>query len=199
MRLGKAWVIVRKEFSEFRRNRYILYSLFLMPIIMAVVLPVAYLVPVTSLGATPQTQPYDLGLHIVNQNVDITITNSTVSNTRLIGCTLDGCVVLKCELSNCTVADSLVRDSEFNYSSSIASAIWHCNIRHSTVDAASDTSGSIFIGQESQEVFYTKLLVNSLLMFFVLIPSIIPTVIASYSFVGEKLNRSLEPLLATPT
>jgi len=48
-------------------------------------------------------------------------------------------------------------------------------------------------------VFYTKLLVNSLLMFFVLIPSIIPTVIASYSFVGEKLNRSLEPLLATPT
>jgi ABC-2 type transport system permease protein len=36
-------------------------------------------------------------------------------------------------------------------------------------------------------------------MFFVLIPAIIPTVIASYSFVGEKLNKSLEPLLATPT
>ncbi len=199
MRLRKAWVIVRKEFSEFRRNRYILYSLFLMPIIMAVVLPVAYLVPVTSLGMTPQTQPYDLQLHITFQSTDVTFSNVTIMNTRLIGCTLTSCVLQKCELANCTVTTSLVQNSEFNYSESISSAVWHCNIRSSSVDAASDTSGSIFVGQESQEVFYTKLLVNSLLMFFVLIPSVIPTVIASYSFVGEKLNKSLEPLLATPT
>ena len=33
----------------------------------------------------------------------------------------------------------------------------------------------------------------------IMIPTITPSIIASYSFVGEKTNRSLEPLLATPT
>jgi len=36
-------------------------------------------------------------------------------------------------------------------------------------------------------------------MYFVLIPVILPSIIASYSFVGEKIEKSLEPLLATPT
>lgn len=33
---------------------------------------------------------------------------------------------------------------------------------------------------------------------FLLIPMILPSIIASYSIVGEKSNRTLEPLLATP-
>jgi len=36
-------------------------------------------------------------------------------------------------------------------------------------------------------------------MYFVLIPAILPSIIASYSIVGEKVEKSLEPLLATPT
>jgi ABC-2 type transport system permease protein len=36
-------------------------------------------------------------------------------------------------------------------------------------------------------------------MYLVLIPAILPSIIASYSFVGEKIEKSLEPLLATPT
>jgi ABC-2 type transport system permease protein len=35
--------------------------------------------------------------------------------------------------------------------------------------------------------------------FYVIIPAITPTPIASYSIVGEKIEKSLEPLLATPT
>jgi ABC-2 type transport system permease protein len=35
--------------------------------------------------------------------------------------------------------------------------------------------------------------------FFAVMATMLPTVIASYSFVGEKVERSLEPLLATPT
>jgi ABC-2 type transport system permease protein len=34
--------------------------------------------------------------------------------------------------------------------------------------------------------------------FFMILAAIIPTVIASYSFVGEKTEKTLEPLLATP-
>jgi ABC-type transport system involved in multi-copper enzyme maturation permease subunit len=35
--------------------------------------------------------------------------------------------------------------------------------------------------------------------FFLVLAAIIPTVIGSYSFVGEKTEKTLEPLLATPT
>ena len=41
-------------------------------------------------------------------------------------------------------------------------------------------------------------LLDSFSFLFVIIAAIIPTVISSYSIVGEKVEKSLEPLLATP-
>lgn len=41
--------------------------------------------------------------------------------------------------------------------------------------------------------------VNMTLIMFMFIPAAVPATIASYSFVGEKVNKQLEPLLATPT
>jgi ABC-2 type transport system permease protein len=43
-----------------------------------------------------------------------------------------------------------------------------------------------------------KLLVNVSSAYFVVIAAVLPTIIASYSFLGEKLEKSMEPLLATP-
>jgi len=42
-------------------------------------------------------------------------------------------------------------------------------------------------------------IVNMTVLLFMLIPAMVPSVIASYTFVGEKVNKQLEPLLATPT
>ena len=44
-----------------------------------------------------------------------------------------------------------------------------------------------------------EMILNISTMYFVILAAILPTVIASYSFVGEKIEKSLEPLLATPT
>ena len=41
-------------------------------------------------------------------------------------------------------------------------------------------------------------LVPAFSFFFVALASLVPTVLASYSLVGEKVEKSLEPLLATP-
>ena len=41
-------------------------------------------------------------------------------------------------------------------------------------------------------------LLTSFQFFFVIGAATLPTAIAAYSFVGEKVERSLEPLLATP-
>ena len=43
------------------------------------------------------------------------------------------------------------------------------------------------------------LVLNLTTTYFVIIAVVLPTIIASYSFVGEKVEKSLEPLLATPT
>jgi len=42
-------------------------------------------------------------------------------------------------------------------------------------------------------------LMNSFMFFFIIGAGTLPTAIASYSMVGEKVEKSLEPLLATPT
>jgi ABC-2 type transport system permease protein len=52
-------------------------------------------------------------------------------------------------------------------------------------------------GMSSAECFQV-FLISEFMMMFMLVPVIIPANIAAYSIVGEKTNRSLEPLLATP-
>lgn len=52
---------------------------------------------------------------------------------------------------------------------------------------------------EAELTATATLLINLFTSYFVIIAAILPTIIASYSFVGEKIEKSLEPLLATPT
>jgi ABC-2 type transport system permease protein len=53
---------------------------------------------------------------------------------------------------------------------------------------------SDYSGGECFQVF----IVSQFMIMFMIIPLAIPASISSYSIVGEKVNRSLEPLLATP-
>ncbi len=106
MRFWKSWIVTRKDLSVFRKNKYVLYSLIAMPIILGVVLPIIFIFALnTELSSLPKEQI----MPAVNQIVSLAT------------------------------------------------------------------------------------------MYFVLIPAILPSIIASYSFVGEKIEKSLEPLLATPT
>ncbi len=108
MRLWKSLIVTKKDLSVFRKNKYVLYSLIAMPIILGVVLPIIF---------------------IFALNAEI-------------------------------------------------------------------TSGAL---SHEQALAAAGQIVNLATMYFVLIPAILPSIIASYSFVGEKIEKSLEPLLATPT
>jgi ABC-2 type transport system permease protein len=99
VRFWKSWIVATKDMSLFKRNRYILYSLIAMPVLVGIVLPSVYLFFL----------PADVPAETVT------------------------------------------------------------------------------------------LLVNLSTTYFVIIAVILPTIMASYSFVGEKVEKSLEPLLATPT
>ena len=106
MRLWKSWIVTSKDLSVFKKNKYILYSLVTLPLIVGVVLPIIFI--------------YALE----------------------------------------TQASTLTQAQYINAANSIAN------------------TGSIY---------------------FVIIPVILPAIMGSYSIVGEKIEKSLEPLLATPT
>jgi ABC-2 type transport system permease protein len=56
-----------------------------------------------------------------------------------------------------------------------------------------------FIASKPSGVAVVLTFMNSFSFWFVIGASLLPTGIASYSLIGEKVERSLEPLLATPT
>lgn len=55
----------------------------------------------------------------------------------------------------------------------------------------------LFAGMDPYEAIQSVLASNMLVLFLIM-PLMVPVTIASYSIVGEKITRSLEPLLATP-
>jgi ABC-2 type transport system permease protein len=106
MRLWKSWIVTKKDLSVIKKNKYVLYSLIAMPIVLGVILPTIFVF---------------------------------------------------------------------------------------TLSAGADQLSS-------EEMLTTAHQIANLgTMYFVLIPAILPSIIASYSIVGEKVEKSLEPLLATPT
>ncbi len=198
LRWDRVGIIVRKEFSEFRRNKYILYSLVLMPIIFATVLPAIYLIPVSSMSEGPADGPLDLGLNLSSSMQGIYLSDVVLSNISLVDCTVQNAVISNCRLENCTVEGSLVEGSDIIGGVFTGSFVQQSNLDGTDL-VGTTVQDSFVAGQPSDTETAILLLLNILLIFFILIPTVIPTVVASYTIVGEKINRSLEPLLATPT
>ncbi|MEM3420743.1 MAG: ABC transporter permease subunit [Candidatus Hadarchaeum sp.] len=115
MRFDRVWEIAKKDMASVRRYKYVLYGLVVMPLIFAVVVPIASILPI---------------------------------------------------LSSADLSGELPPFATPGY----------------------DLKQATIMG-----------LVSMLSLFFMFIPAFVPSVIASYTFVGEKINRQLEPLLATPT
>jgi len=198
MRFDKIWTVARKDISEFRTNRYIMFSLALMPMVMAVILPVVYLLPITTFMPDTPTTPLDLDLDPTSTMEGQTLSNVTMNNTRLVGCTLTSVVLYRCEVEASNMSTAAISSSYIGNSTGNGAVIHHSNMLNNTLSNAA-VSDSVDIGKVSDEEALLITFIDALLMFYVLVPAILPTMIASYSFVGEKTNKSLEPLLATPT
>ncbi len=106
MRLWKSWIVTSKDLAVFKKNKYILYSLIALPLLMGIVIP--------------------------------------------------SILIFSLQAESATLTDVQLKES-------------------------------------------ASMLINIFTAYFVIIAAVLPTIIASYSFVGEKLEKSLEPLLATPT
>jgi len=50
MNLDRAMVVSKKDIAEFRKNKYIMMTLLIMPLMVSIVLPFIYVVPINQLG-----------------------------------------------------------------------------------------------------------------------------------------------------
>ncbi len=197
MRLDKLWVVAKKDLAEFRTNKYVMYSILLMPLLLATVLPVIYLSAFVMMP--PATEALDVANGDMSvQFVDQVVVNGTYDHASFLRCNLQEVVVTDCRIEASNISNSLLRDSYVGNSTLNGSALFHSNYQ-GLAATGSTLSGSVDVSGVNEDIEFLKQFISFLLIFFIMIPVVLPTVMASYSFVGEKLNRSLEPLLATPT
>ncbi|MGQ9588419.1 MAG: ABC transporter permease subunit [Thermoplasmata archaeon] len=197
MRFDRSLIVAKKDLAEFRKNKYIMMSIVFMPLLISVMMPIIYVVPINSIG---QERASDLQLtfDITMNYTDASMDNTTLFDAHLERINITNCVLQRCEVVNSTVTSSFLESSLVANSSLRDSLVERCILDNLTSDRDNVIRGSRYIGGDSRLEALKDMMLNILLILLIIIPVAIPTVTASYSFVGEKVNRSLEPLLATP-
>jgi ABC-2 type transport system permease protein len=197
MNLDRSLVIAKKDLSEFRKNRYIMMTLFIMPLMVSIALPIVYVVPINELSRQ-NAEDVALTFNITAEFNNVAISNMTLADARLervniTNCVLSGCIIgnssaTKSVFTSCQIRDTILGDS----------LIYGGRLINIHDGGGNTIRDSFFVGGNKQLEDLKGVMFNVLLILLIMIPVTIPTVTASYSFVGEKMNKSLEPLLATP-
>jgi ABC-2 type transport system permease protein len=198
MRIDRAVIVAKKDLSEFRKNRYIMMTIVMMPLISSVILPIVYVVPINQLSRQSEAN-LDLKFNTTNSLNNATLMDATILDTRIEDATITNCVIRNSIVENCTILNSNFNESRIAYSSVKNSMLERCYLVNLTLDVGNTVRSSQYAGGSHELDQLKTLMFNVLLILLIMIPVTIPTVTASYSFVGEKVNKSLEPLLATPT
>ncbi len=213
MRWRNAWIVMRKDLSEFRKQRLVIGSIIAMPLVLGVILPLGTFVPMVTM--VPLDRPWDVdGLLEIDDLPDDFLapwTNETIQDSYFTATVLTHKTLRDVQLSNCIIVSCVLDNTTIT-----GSTIHNCSLKNSYLDnvtvVRSEGTGvdGRFILAVASELVFTKtksseidqvlpMIFNMILMIFIIVPVTLPTIIATYSIVGEKNNRSLEPLLATPT
>jgi ABC-2 type transport system permease protein len=197
MKLERPMVIAKKDLAEFRKNKYIMMTLLIMPLMVSVMLPFVYVVPINELSRQ-NAEEVTLNLNIIGEYRDVTISNMTLSDYELDRVNVTNCVLSSCIISNSSVTKSVFTSSQITDTTVGDSLIYGSRLMN-IHDGGGNTIRDSFFEEGNKQLEDLKgVMFNVLLIILLMIPVTIPTVTASYSFVGEKTNKSLEPLLATP-
>lgn len=198
MRLDRAMIVARKDLSEFAKNKYIMMTIVMMPLVASVILPIVYVVPINQLSRQSNAN-LSLDFQTTLEFNNVTITDATLIDTKLDHVVLNNCIIRNSIVDNSTVDNSNLNQSRIAYSSVTGSMLERCVLINLTANQDNTIRRSQYVGGNEELDNLKAIMFNVLLILLIMIPVTIPTVTASYSFVGEKVNRSLEPLLATPT
>ncbi len=198
MNWHRSWVVARKDLAEIRTSRWFLVSLISVPVVIALVVPFATITPLASSGISFRNTPLALPLHLTANVTNKILSDATVSNATVASSELTNSTVIGSSLRDTTLVQVFVVDSLLENVTLKGCVVRHSNLYNSSFDRQTILSGSVVVGANSPSRVILNQLLTYFLFFFVLIPVMVPTTMASYTVVGEKVNRSLEPLLASP-
>lgn len=208
-----AWILMRKDLDEFKKQKLVIGSIIAMPIVLGVVLPLVMFVPMVTM--VPLDRPWDvnglLEIGTLPNDYRSPRTNQTLENisshdmvmyhTVLKNVHLNHCILVTCIVENSTLTNSTITNSTID--GSYLESVTVIRSEGSSLDGKyilAVSSNLMFIKTKPSDIdAVLPMMFNMVLMIFIIVPATLPTIIASYSIVGEKNNRSLEPLLATPT
>ncbi len=209
MRWRNAWIVMRKDLDE----KLVIGSILAMPIVLGIIIPLVTFVPIVTMAPLERQWDIDGFLDIdrlpddtpapwTNQTIENTSFNSIVISHKMLKNThLNNCIILSCVLETTTVTDSTIKNSSLSNSYlNNVTLILSKGIALDGRHILSVSSNLTFTKTKPSPVDQVlPMMFNMILMIFIIVPATLPTIIATYSIVGEKNNRSLEPLLATPT
>jgi ABC-2 type transport system permease protein len=138
---------------------------------------------------------------LTNQTLhDVSLNSTVIRNATITECNLVDTILFSCVIENSTISNSNIRNS--NIENSSLSDVLVNNSRGRNLDGKNIYSLNSDLEfkekRESEFEQYFPMMLNYVLIMFIILPAVLPTLIASYSIVGEKNNKSLEPLFATP-
>jgi len=203
MRLAKAWIVARKDFSEFRANKQIIATLAMMPILMTI-FSVVIAVPLASLAAQEPPPEPDLHLNLLIFYDHVGLEDTTLSGAWVNHSTVLNGIVNVSYINNSTLTNVIAQGSLLDNVTITNGILIGCVLRNSkynqnsTVMIDTVVSGTTSGPSELYQTLLDLMTHSFLLYFFFIMAAAMPTTIASYSFVGEKSNKTLEPLLSTP-
>ncbi len=225
---GRSWAVVRKELKEYSRQRFILSTLLVPPIVLAVIGPLGASLPLylgqhqvdpqvidhfprpsATIWLGPDNSSAYLANHTSNGELRldhvgviglslsfVIVQNSTLEGATLVQYSMNHSVVIGSNLTNGVATSTLLFHSNVHKSvlqncTGLGLKIWQTMLVGSPNVQVLQQDGS------SPATIAEQILAGYPLLMAV-IPAVLPAGIASYALVGEKNNRSLEPLLASP-
>jgi ABC-2 type transport system permease protein len=156
-----------------------------------------YVVPINQLSRQT-SDSVTLTFDITAVYSDVKLSNITIADAYLEDVELDNCVLESCIVRRSEARKTIFNACALNRTTVGDCLIYGCDLIDITDGGGNSIRDSQYVGGNKQLEDLKDLMFNVLLILLIMIPVTIPTVTASYSFVGEKVNKSLEPLLATP-
>ncbi len=200
MRISKAWIVAQKDIAEFKTHKYIMFTIVFMPTIMGVIIPLGYFLPIQLFAGDDGGDPLQINLTAVTEYEHDSLSDQTFFNASFSHTMVEDSIIESSYIYNSTLISTVVNNSEAHNVTFVSCVITRSNIYYPQALEDTVVSKSVIIRDENPEVVLITLqMLSFILFFYMMIPAVVPTFIASYSFIGEKNNRSLEPLLATPT
>ena len=161
-KLSKVWVVARKDLWEFRKNKFIIYTMIITPLVMAVLVPVGTFLPLRDVLVEANVgEEFDyatvnepitylvidqdnLGTyHQANSNLSFYQENAIIRNVTIKSVTFHNCVIDNVSFDEAIIWDCVVSDSVIESGMISDSILLNTTVLHGRISGSTGTNITI--------------------------------------------------------